>query len=758
MEWQADLESTCAALGSSDGVNYYKDDDCVECVKDLIRFVRRDDASHVLRRSLGKIGVVQSDLIPLLRDYSGELELFDLVLRLLVNLTGPELLLFREELPEDKVARNHFIELQTHRQSYKKAFIDDKLWAILAQTLGKLLKKEYGERSEDDGLVIERILILVRNILQVPRDGQGERRTDDEASIHDQVLWVLHKSGIEDLLLFIASSSEETQYCLHVLEIISLMFREQDPKHLASANFQRSKEEKQQDEQALLKVRLQEVERQKQKFHQSKSSRHSRFGGTFTLTNVKSISERSLIYHRPLTSMDNIDLNKEKRPAKLAKNRRMPDDPNAVKRRSTLAIRLFLKEFCVEFLHGAYNNLMSVVRDNLVRHKAQNNDQTYYLWSIKFFMEFNRECKFRPDLVIETLNKSSFHFIQSQIEEYKDQYEHEKKNRPMCLIWARRMHLAVRAYQELLLNIVAMVSSKDQAVQNSGLVLRADVFYESEYREVCIQQLSLYQPEKMTLSFLKDLVETTHVFLKLMEHMAKSSHIMISSKKTRRAKPKSSGSKKTVGGSSAAGGGGDGFVSQRETNEQVWDKLSLEISRILQDEGVQLPDIISPFDAASEIPIEDQKSHAMYQIQTFLKDNKPAMAIALLRASREVWPENDAFGAADADTEDEFMAMREILLADIPKPKGLTLSSDTVSESQPTTEDKEEEEEVDENILGQAEIEDEEEEEEEEKFVTQRVEQEFDFQSFIQRFAVKSVCAAYAILFNAYEKNTDHTK
>ena len=142
--------------------------------------------------------------------------------------------------------------------------------------LGKLLRKEFSERSEDDGLVIERILILVRNILQVPRDSIGEKRTDDEASIHDQVLWVLHKSGMEDLyvwfrmirlyvgikwlhfplfcrLLFVSSSQDETQYCLHVLEIISLMFREQDPKHLASANFQRSKEEKQQDEQALLR-------------------------------------------------------------------------------------------------------------------------------------------------------------------------------------------------------------------------------------------------------------------------------------------------------------------------------------------------------------------------------------------------------------------------------------------------------------------------------------------------------------------------
>ena len=65
------------------------------------------------------------------------------------------------------------------------------------------------------------------------------------------------------------------------------------------------------------------------------------------------------------------------------------------------------------------------------------------------------------------------------------------------------MFLAVRAYQELLLNIVAMVSSKDEKIRTSGMVLRSDVFYEAEYREVCIQQLSLYQPGKMSLSFLK---------------------------------------------------------------------------------------------------------------------------------------------------------------------------------------------------------------------------------------------------------------
>ena len=75
------------------------------------------------------------------------------------------------------------------------------------------------------------------------------------------------------------------------------------------------------------------------------------------------------------------------------------------------------------------------------------------------------------------------------------------------------MFLAVRAYQELLLNIVAMVSSKDEKIRTSGMVLRSDVFYEAEYREVCIQQLSLYQPGKMSLSFLKGQLISKWIFV-----------------------------------------------------------------------------------------------------------------------------------------------------------------------------------------------------------------------------------------------------
>lgn len=105
--------------------------------------------------------------------------------------------------------------------------------------------------------------------------------------------------------------------------ILMLIFL-QDPKFLASANYQRSMEERKEDETALIRLKKQEEETKKQKYFQTKSSRHSRFGGSYTITNMKSISENPMIYHKPLSSLHNINFDENKRPKKISKNRETP--------------------------------------------------------------------------------------------------------------------------------------------------------------------------------------------------------------------------------------------------------------------------------------------------------------------------------------------------------------------------------------------------------------------------------------------------
>ena len=55
-----------------------------------------------------------------------------------------------------------------------------------------------------------------------------------------------------------------------------------------------------------------------------------------------------------------------------------------------------------------------------------------------------------------------------------------------------------------------------------------------------------------------------------------------------------------------------------------------------------------------------KRADGMVRIQRSLRSGEAGESLALLRAAREVWPENDVFGAADISPEEEFMALREI--------------------------------------------------------------------------------------------------
>ena len=50
----------------------------------------------------------------------------------------------------------------------------------MCYVFSNLLRKDWDERLEDDKLILERILILVRNVLQVPTNVRAEQRTEGE--------------------------------------------------------------------------------------------------------------------------------------------------------------------------------------------------------------------------------------------------------------------------------------------------------------------------------------------------------------------------------------------------------------------------------------------------------------------------------------------------------------------------------------------------------------------------------------------------
>lgn len=95
---------------------------------------------HEFRRYIGHKKVIQTDLIPMLIDYCENAELSDVLLRLLVNLTNPALLLYKEDLPKDGPGRRNYLDLVEILQDYKTAFVTTKAWAVLGARLQKILE------------------------------------------------------------------------------------------------------------------------------------------------------------------------------------------------------------------------------------------------------------------------------------------------------------------------------------------------------------------------------------------------------------------------------------------------------------------------------------------------------------------------------------------------------------------------------------------------------------------------------------------
>lgn len=57
----------------------------IDVIKDLIKYLRRDDESHVVRQFLGQTKLLQTDLIKIFVDHSDKLQLWDVLLRQVIT-------------------------------------------------------------------------------------------------------------------------------------------------------------------------------------------------------------------------------------------------------------------------------------------------------------------------------------------------------------------------------------------------------------------------------------------------------------------------------------------------------------------------------------------------------------------------------------------------------------------------------------------------------------------------------------------------
>jgi timeless len=222
--------------------------------------------------------------------------------------------------------------------------------------------------------------------------------------------------------------------------------------------------------------------------------------------------------------------------------------------------------------------------------------------------------------------------------------------------WSKRAHMALKAYQELLFTLLWMDKYESETAGESSRVIKSNVFYLPEYRELCFSLLNTYDPVKLSKLYLKDLVETNHVFLKMLEEYSSTSRrILVKSKGKKRKKNKSAKKAKKPR---------KDVPKTDEDLEELWTTLCQEILLAVEsDESADESENVIPFDATSDVPIEEQSVTAAERIVVFLHTKKNNEAVALLRAAREVWPDlKEKFGEDGLDPLEEALVLKSIFM------------------------------------------------------------------------------------------------
>lgn len=531
-----DLVAACNSLGSldlNDGV-YMKDSDCKACLREILRILHADDDQHQARILLGKLDIIGKDLIPLIVQYcdfnDGDQDLFKLILKTATNITSSIAVLFNEPptTPETIKVSNQLIE---GLYSYKQSFANEpKIWHTL---------NTYLRNIDDDETLFERILILIRNILHIPVDVSANLGIKGSSHSHELCLNHMDKSGMLSTFIKLASeSSKGTEFCFHIMEIVYLMLRDQDPITVASAtqpgSLKRKLEDNDQDKKKLLELMARDkIEREVRE----RNFRIPRFKTTaYEVKNLTSLGNQPMISRTLVTSRQDISFDTNKTQLRKAKNKKpLPMESNLAfhseTNNATTRVTASLKLFSKLFVEKVYANYMQQIKFNLMQKKAAESDETYYLWAISYFVPFARQLYLDMNLISESLSTSTIHYIQISITNYKEKLQLEKK-RSLYEIISQRLHQAVRAYREILLAYQFIKpdpepnpdpeSEPGRDLYSRIQVTKKTIFSEMEYNTLILSLLKQYIPNKHNPGYVKDLIKTNHVYLELIEDYFKT--------------------------------------------------------------------------------------------------------------------------------------------------------------------------------------------------------------------------------------------
>ena len=290
---------------------------------------------------------------------------------------------------------------------------------------------------------------------------------------------------------------------------------------------------------------------------------------------------------------------------------------------------------------------------------------------------------------------TTFHYLQTLVDDYLDHLARKKLFKLELSDWSKRLHCALRSYRELLLSLATLPSNLPEASKVAHRI-KQDIFVEPEYREMLLRLLQAYDEERMSKAYLRDLIETNHVFLKMLDYHAKISfHFKIKVKKRKQTNKKNKTNKmyeKKIDYQEKK----ESINNDQMINpDELWIDMIGEVSNLLHSsdhliisdsssEIAQYDDLRKLFDPLNgDVSLDDQKLAVMRKICQLLRKREMQAAVRLFREARHALAGLDmenVFGEIGITPDDELLALNEIMMTDFPEVEKKSIAEKMIDE------------------------------------------------------------------------------
>lgn len=190
------------------------------------RLNEEEKGLRTYRRALAFSKILHKDLVPILLSSRDNCQVFDAVIRLLVNLTVPvECLCPLDTLQQSESGKQIVFELTSSLCQTKEVFRDSRTTYVITDWLGRIINQTNLAVSEVN--LVNNCLLLIRNILHIPDTMPPGNQSPQRCSHQNQILWNLFAQNLDKILLDLIRHHTSDIWCTSVVQLIALVYKDQ---------------------------------------------------------------------------------------------------------------------------------------------------------------------------------------------------------------------------------------------------------------------------------------------------------------------------------------------------------------------------------------------------------------------------------------------------------------------------------------------------------------------------------------------------